>query len=265
MESLDGEKIKAELNKCTSQSEYESKKADYIRKANEISSGLQARTGYSSSMFGICIIWSDYAMSPFVENKMQDCRKQLENLRSQIGGEKYQHVEELRLLKLQEKKIRDKISELKKDASKEKDPTKKARILLLIEEEGKKLEDNLRQQKAIPTSGIKFDPKQHVDGLIDSIRKALQGKDRNSGGRGGSNRPNKPNKPGDDSGGNGGDSSGGLPDDNTDPNRPPRQRKEKAEKDNSQMILIALAVIVILFLMTNQPQPQRDEELEYYY
>jgi len=56
LESLDAEKIKAELNKCTSQGEYESKKQDYLRKANEISSGLQVRTGYSSSMFGVCCI-----------------------------------------------------------------------------------------------------------------------------------------------------------------------------------------------------------------
>jgi len=194
---------------------------------------------------------------------MQDCRRQLENLRSQIGGEKYQNVENLRLLKLQEKKIKDRISELRRDASKEKDPTKKARILLLIEEEGKKLEDNLRQQKAIPASGIKFDPKQHVDGFIDGIRKALAGKG-SSGGGGNPNRPNKPNKPGDKSdepfGGGGGSNS----DEGNDPSRPPRQRKEKAEKDNSQMILIAVAVIVILFLMTNQSKPQREEEFDYY-
>ena len=56
LESLEAQKIIAELNKCTSQSEYESKKQNYLRKVNELEGGLQVRTGYSSAMFGICII-----------------------------------------------------------------------------------------------------------------------------------------------------------------------------------------------------------------
>jgi hypothetical protein len=56
LESLDSESINNELNKCLSQSEHDSKKQNYIRKANEVSSQLQVRTGYSSSMFGICCI-----------------------------------------------------------------------------------------------------------------------------------------------------------------------------------------------------------------
>jgi len=53
MESL-GE-IKEELKKCNSKSEYDAKKANYIRKCEESLRGLQEKSA-SSSMFGVCII-----------------------------------------------------------------------------------------------------------------------------------------------------------------------------------------------------------------
>src|SRR5438105_333079 len=135
-------------------------------------------------------------MSPYVENKMQDCRRDLDNLRSQLGQEKYQYIKKLRELKLEEDKLRRQIDENRRKASREKDPAKKRALLLLIEEDGRKLEENLRKQQAIPKSGIDFNPSQHVSDLIDGIRRALQGNS-NGGGRGG-DKPKKPRKLTDD-------------------------------------------------------------------
>jgi hypothetical protein len=204
LESLDSQAIIAELNKTTSQQEYDSKKQDYLRKANEIESGLQMRTGYSSSMFGICIIWADEGMKVHVESKLQECKRELEQLKSQLGMEKYQHIEELRLLKLEQKKIEARMAENKRKAEREKDPSKKAALLLLIEEDGKKLEENLRKQKAIPTSKINFDPGKHVERIMEGIRRALAEKGRPGGiggGSGSSGNRRNPNDPSDPFGG----------------------------------------------------------------
>ncbi|CAI2185606.1 5223_t:CDS:2 [Funneliformis geosporum] len=76
LESLDGEKITDELTKTTSKSEFDTKKSILLQKINEITGDLQART-------------ADQAMSPHVEDKMQECRRDLDNLRSQITGTAY--------------------------------------------------------------------------------------------------------------------------------------------------------------------------------
>ncbi|CAG8703206.1 8957_t:CDS:2, partial [Ambispora gerdemannii] len=61
--------IKEELKKCTSKSEYDAKRQNYIRQCEEAESGLKTKTGPTSSMFNICIIWSDEATNKTVESK----------------------------------------------------------------------------------------------------------------------------------------------------------------------------------------------------
>jgi hypothetical protein len=56
MESLDDKTIAEEFKNCTKKSEFDFKKNDLTRKLNELNSGLHIRTGYSSSMFGVCCI-----------------------------------------------------------------------------------------------------------------------------------------------------------------------------------------------------------------
>lgn len=128
-------------------------------------------------------------MSPYVESKMQDCRRELDHLKNQLGQEKYQHIEELKKLKFEENKLRRQIEENKRKAAREKDPSKKAALLLMIEEDGKKLEENLRKQQAIPKSGINFDPSKHVADMIDGIKRALARKNKDD-----DNDHDKPNK-----------------------------------------------------------------------
>jgi len=136
-------------------------------------------------------------MSPYVENKMQDCRRELERLKSQLGMEKYQHIEELRILQLEQKKIEARMQENKRKAMSEKDPAKRAKFLQLIEEDSKLLEANLKKQQAIPKSGINFDPHKHVSEMIEGMKRAIERSSRGgsggSGGNGsGSNRKKQP-------------------------------------------------------------------------
>ena len=143
-------------------------------------------------------------MNTHVESKLAEARREIEQLKSQLGAEKYQHIEELRLLQLEQKQIEARMRENKRKAEREKDPSKKAALLLLIEEDGKRLEENLRRQKEIPTSKISFDPRKHVEGILEGIRKALRERGNpggSSGGSGGSGNRRNPN-PNDPFGGN---------------------------------------------------------------
>jgi len=257
-------KITEVLKNCHSNQEYEAKKANFIQKCDESINGLRPRCGPSSSMFGICIIWADQAMSPEVEKEIEKCKREVEKIKNAVAKASYKWVEELNRIQLEIDQIKKKMEETKRKAMNEKDPKKRAALLLEIEEDGKLLQQKYREHQEHSNKFGHIDPSKYVSGLVEAMKRAIEKSDKsgNGGGGGNPNRPNRPNKPGGDSGGNGGGGSGDLPDD--DPNKPPRQKREKAEKDNSQMILMVVAVIVILFLMTNQPKPQRDEEFDYY-
>ena len=124
LESLKNEGITQELTKSTNKGEFDSKKSTLLMKLNELTSGLQVRTGYSSSMFGICIIWADDNMSKHIESKLQECRKALERLRSQLQKEDYKFVEELKRLELEIRQIKAKMEQNKLKAMRETDPIK---------------------------------------------------------------------------------------------------------------------------------------------
>lgn len=252
MESLDGKQITDELTNTANKGEFDFKKSTLLQKINEISSGLQARTGYSSSMFGVCIIWADQAMSPYVENKMQDCRRSLENLKSQLGTETYQWVEELKRLELEIRQIEQKMKENQQKALRETDPIKKQALIAEIESDGKLLQQKYREHQE-HSNKFRFDPSKHVSDMINGMKKAIERSNKGgSGGSGGNpNKPRKPNVPNDPFGGsNNGNRSNNLPDGN-DSNRTPRKRNQP-EKSNQQMLLLAIAVIVVLFFLMNQ-------------
>src|SRR6185369_17799990 len=99
MESL--REIKEELKKCTSKSEYDAKKNNYIRKCEESLRGLQEKTT-SSSMFGVCIIWSDEGMDKHVISKLSSFQKDLTKLKGDLEREDYKWVQELKQLQLEE-------------------------------------------------------------------------------------------------------------------------------------------------------------------
>jgi hypothetical protein len=56
LESLNNKTIADEMQKCTTEQEFNFKKSDLARRINEISSQLHIRTGASSSVFGVCCI-----------------------------------------------------------------------------------------------------------------------------------------------------------------------------------------------------------------
>src|ERR1043166_4181657 len=151
----------------------------------------------------------------------------------------------------------------KKRAMNEKDPKKRAALLLEIEEDGKLLRQKCQEYQE-HSNKLRFDPEKYISGLVDAIKRAVERGGRSgSGGGGNPNRPNKPGRPDDPFGFPSGD---GLPDDNPNP-RAPRVRREGKDKDNSQLMLIVVAVVVVLFLMMNQKDSsnyRRDYKEDYY-
>jgi len=168
---------KKELESCTSSQEFESVKQRLIRQAEELERGLQAKIDYtaddnrskSNSVFGICVIWDNY--QDFTENRIRSLKKEVTSFKDRISQEKYKYYEELRLLKLEQKKVEDRIKENKAKSEKETDPAQKALLLQMIEDDGKKLKENLEKQKAIPTSDLTFNPDKYVSNLIKGIEK----------------------------------------------------------------------------------------------
>jgi len=123
-------------------------------------------------MFGICIIWADYA--EFLDSKLRPLRNEVKRLKEGISKTDYKYIKELKLLKLEQKQIEARMKENKQKAANEKDSTKKAILLQLIEDDGQKLKENLEKQKAIPASNLRFEPDKYVSDLIEAMKKAIE-------------------------------------------------------------------------------------------
>ncbi|RHZ36041.1 hypothetical protein [endosymbiont GvMRE of Glomus versiforme] len=266
LESLDSKKITDALTNTTSEQEFNTQKSILLQKINEIESGLQVRTGASSAMFGICIIWADDAMSTYVESKMQECRRGIDILKSQLTGETYKWVEELKRIQFEIDQIEQRMQENKRKAMNEKDPTKKQALIVAIEEDGKLLQQKYREHQA-HSNKYKFNPSKYVSDMIEGMKKAIEGKNRGGSGNsgnnnesgGGGNRKN-PNNPFDS------DSDDNNKDPDKNNKKPPKNKRKKDDdnQSNQQLIIFAVVALVVLFLLMNQsnsqPRPSRYDD-----
>lgn len=183
MESL--REIKEQLKACTSNQEYEAKKANYIRKCEEVLQGLQVQTSSSSSMFGICIIWADQATNKGVISKLNVCREGLIKLKENLQRETYKWVQELNQLKFEERQITQRMESNKRKAmSKDISPSEKVAILQIIEEDGQILKKNYEKQKEI-SNKFNFDPSKKANDLIEKMKRAIEKRNRGNSSSGG--------------------------------------------------------------------------------
>jgi len=240
---LDGLKnVEQELRKCTSEQEFNSVKSRSIRQAEELERGLQEKlnsSGNANSVFGICIIWDDY--KDLTNNRISLLQSEIRRLKDQISQERYKYYEDLRLLKLEQKKIEDRMKENKRKAQSEKDPGKKTLLLQMIEDDGNKLKENLEKQKEIPTSNLRFDSDRYVSDFIESMKKSA------------GNRTEKNN------GSNSPDNSDS--DDNFSTSKESNNKgKPSWLKDNWHPIMISIIFLLVLFYFYYS----QEEEPNYY-
>lgn len=254
LDSLNQSTIMTELTSSTTSGEFESKKQNFLRKLSELSSGLQVRTGYSSSMFGICIIWADDAMSQHIESKLAEIRRELDQLKSKLGAEEYKFVEELKRIQFEIDEIKKRMEEKKKKAMDPNlTPQEKLAILEEIKEDGKLLEQKYKEHQQY-SNKYRFDASKHISDLIERMKRAIEGKSGNnrnprSGGSGSGGNRRKPNNPNDPFGGG----NWPDPDDGNIPSRTPKSRSSDQPQNNQQLILIVVAAAVVAFIMMQKP------------
>ena len=251
--------IKEELKKCTSKSEYDAKKNNYIRQCEEALNGLNNNTS-SSYMFGVCCIWSDAAPKKTVESKMKVIQQGLQNTKSALQKEDYKWVQELKELELEINQINKQMEENKRKAMKETDPMKKAALIAQIEEDGLLLQQKYQKKKEI-SDKFKWDPKKKVDDLIEAMKKAInktRKKKDPSGSGGGSHR--NPNPSDTDSS----DSEDDYNSDNDNNNTSGGSKKDKNSnffQNNQQLLIILGLATLVIFYLLNQKQ---EKEPNYY-
>ena len=166
---------KSRIIKFDSQEEFEKNKQELTRQCQEAINGLQVRTGASTSIGGVCIIWGDYA--EHLEGLISAFRRDLESLSGEIGRIPYDVGKKLKKLKIEEKNLKRTIEENLKRANLEKDPQKKRKLLILVDEDRKKLQTNYEEQKKIRI-GEDFDPDKSIEEFIKGIEDKLAGRNK---------------------------------------------------------------------------------------
>jgi len=185
-------------------------------------------------------------------------RSEVNRLKGNINNQQYKYYEEIKLLKLEQKQIENRMKENKRKAESEKDPDKKALLLLAIEDDGKLLKKNLEKQKAIPVVNLNFEPDKYVSDLIKGMKEAIEkgGKGSSGGGGSGGNRNRKKDEEDDnedDDDGNGSGSSGGGSGSGSGRN----DKKENPLQNNQQLIIFGgIALLVIFYLYSQKPEKE---------
>lgn len=254
--------VKKKLTQFENQEEFETKKQNLSRQCQEAIARLRVNTGAATSFGGVCIIWGDYASH--LDGIMSAFRRELESLSGDISRTPYNVAKKLKKLQLEEKNLKRTIEENLKRAAMEKDSEKKRKLLILVEEDKKKLQANLEEQAKIRI-GENFNPDRYIEEFIKGIEDKLAGRDRSrSGGSGDKRSPKSPNPNNPDN--NNGGSGESLP-----PNYPrgggnpwqPNQPQNSSQPNQQQLILIAGVFLVAIFLLMSQKDTDRPRHRTY--
>ncbi|CAG8776964.1 6486_t:CDS:2, partial [Gigaspora margarita] len=236
---------KSKIIKFESQEEFEKNKQNLTRQCQEAINGLQTRTGSSTSIGGICIIWADF--SDHLDGLISAFRRDLESLSGEIDRIPYDVGKKLKKLKIEEQNLKRTIEENLKRANLEKDPDKKRKLLILVDEDKKKLQTNYEEQKKIRI-GENFDPEKSIEEFINGIEEKLSGR----------NKP--PKKP----------DANRNPSDDANPNNPSKRQPSKpldpfqANPNPNQnplqnkhlIIIVAIALLVIFYFYSQKKEPE---------
>jgi len=186
--SLEG--LKQEIQNCSSQSEFDNKKRTNLNKCNELISDLNNRSS-GSCAFGICIIWSDNNMNKSLQRVVEQMKTAITDFKKQLESVTYQTVKEISRVSLEVRKIKQEMQDLRRKAQNERDPTKRAQILALIDEKGKDLVKK-ESELAKLQKKLNFDADKHVADFIEGLKASIEGRHRSGGGNSSYNNPSDP-------------------------------------------------------------------------
>ena len=206
-------------------------------------------------------------MDKHVTSKLNSFQKDLEKLKSDLEREGYKWVEELNQLNLEIGKLEAEIRRQRKEVLDEKDPVRRARILQLIEENGKALEGKYRKKQEL-SNKFNFNPSKKINDLIESIKRSIERKNkRNSGGNGGRN--SRTNKNANSSDGESFDSDGDSNSDNDiDTNNGNNGSKNDKNTNflqkNQQLIIVAGLALLVIFYLISEKDNNKDSQTDHY-
>ena len=237
------------LTTFNNQEEFDKTKQNLLAKANQAVNGLQMKTGASTSVGGICIIWADF--SNYLNQIIDDFRREVESLRNDIERVPYNEAKELQKLNREETRLKKEIEENERNARNETDPEKKKKFLFLVEEAKTKWKKVIERKKQLKSSnlGDNLDPDKHISDFFNELEGKLSGKNRPPKG---SRTPNSDPKSSGSSLGGGGKTDPQDPF-KTNPNQNP---KDWFQENKSLIILSSISLLVILYLINQNKKEQ---------
>jgi len=175
----------AELRNCrkelvnfNNQEEFEKNKQELLNKTTDAISGLNMKTSNSTSIAGVCIIWSDFEkhFSSIIDN----FRKEVERLKTDIENVKYDEAREFQKLLSDERKLQKEIEENERKARNEPDDNKKKQFIFLAGQAKDKWKKLLERKKQLKSArlGDNFNPDQHINDFLQAVENKLSGRNR---------------------------------------------------------------------------------------
>lgn len=244
--------MKKVLLETASQSEFDSKKSYYLTQCNETLSGLTPNYGAHSSMFGICILWSENDTNKHIETKIKACRQELEQTKSLLSKETYQAVVEIRQISLEIRKLEDGIREKQREAQDPNtSPQRKLALLAEVEEDGKQLKQKYARRKELDKK-FNFNFDKHISALVEAMKKIVEGNSGSSGN--GSSGGDQSSNPYDFDSNNslGGNSTTNQNNQNNNNNR--RSPKKEEKENNNQLLIYGVIALIIVYFLLNQKE-----------
>ena len=171
-------KSRQQLIQFNNQQEFDDNKRDLLTKTTEAINGLQMKTSNSTSIAGVCCIWSDFEEQ--FKSILDDFRKDLELLKKNIENVLYNEAKELQRLNIEERELKNQIEENERKARNELDDNKRKQFTLLVDEAKEDLKKLLERKSQLKTArlGDNFNPDQHIDDFLKAIENKLSGKNR---------------------------------------------------------------------------------------
>ena len=156
------------------------------------------------------------------------------------------------------------MTENQQKAVNEKDPTKRAKIIELIEDDGKVLQGK-QAEKAKLENRLNFDAGKYVRDMVETMKKVIEemNKPKDSGANGNNQNPRKPKKTNDS---NNNDSDDEIPNDVPNQTYPNKSSSKKYKNQNNQQLIIfaGIAILIIFYLLNQKDEPLSNKYEEYY-
>ncbi|WNE40199.1 MAG: hypothetical protein GBAus27B_000266 [Mycoplasmataceae bacterium] len=162
-----------ELVKFINQKEFEQNKKALLTKTDNAIKGLNMKTSNTTSIGGVCCIWSDF--KSHFDTQITNFRNEVERLKADIERVPYNEAKELQKLLSEERKLVKEIEENERKARNEPDENKRKQFIFLANEAKNKWKKLLERKSQLKTArlGDNFNPDQHINDFFQKLEEKL--------------------------------------------------------------------------------------------